>query len=205
MVSEVETTYRTTRPPQRRLRNYLLKPRFQLKYTGAVVLVTMVVGSVMGFFAYKESKSVSEMLVLQYSMLDVTDELEMGTVQDMQEYDQRILYGVVGFITILCLLLGIMGILVTHRVVGPAYKIERLINEVIEGKLTVRGHLRRGDELQSLFEAFSNMVVSLRERQQDEVDALTEAIQTVRDKGMADEDLERIIEVRDRMRATLDD
>ena len=132
-------------PPKRRLRNYLLKPRFQLKYAGAVFLVSVLVGSVPGYFAYRESVSMSEMLLIQYSMNAVTDDLQSSTVDDIQNYDQRVLLWIVIFIATLACVFGTLGIWITHKVVGPAYKIERLINEVAEGNLAVRGNLRKGD------------------------------------------------------------
>ena len=56
-------------PPKRRLRNYLLDPGFQLKYTGAVVLVTVLVtsgvGAWLGYEAYKYSTGMSDMLLMQ--------------------------------------------------------------------------------------------------------------------------------------------
>ena len=51
--------------PKRKLRNYLLDRRFQLKYTSMVVAVTMVVASILGTLAYQESKGQTEALQIQ--------------------------------------------------------------------------------------------------------------------------------------------
>lgn len=106
-------------------------------------------------------------------------------------------------ITILALALGFTGIIVTHKIVGPSYKMRRLIGDVADGHLRVQGRLRKGDELQDVFEAFERMVVNLRKRQQDEIDLLDAAIQKSRDAGTPEEALQDIVEVRERMAAEL--
>ena len=63
---------RSVRPavgaPKRKLRNYLLDKRFQLKYTGMVVGVTLVVASILGALAYRESKGQTEAMQVQLAM-----------------------------------------------------------------------------------------------------------------------------------------
>jgi nitrogen fixation/metabolism regulation signal transduction histidine kinase len=60
------------------------------------------------------------------------------------------------------LLLGAMGILITHRVVGPVHKIKRLLRQVGTGRLVVKERLRHGDELSDLFDTFLQMTYSLK-------------------------------------------
>jgi hypothetical protein len=75
----------------------------------------------------------------------------------------------------------------------------RLINEVADGHLRLAGRLRKGDELQEVFEAFERMVESLRKAQQEEVDLLDAAIQKAREAGTPEEALAHVVEVRERM------
>ena len=53
------------------------------------------------------------------------------------------------------------GVLVTRRVVGPVFKIKRLLRRVGTGRLVVNERLRRGDELEDLFDTFLQMTYSL--------------------------------------------
>jgi methyl-accepting chemotaxis protein len=62
----------------------------------------------------------------------------------------------------LALLLGAMGILITHRVVGPVHKLKRLLRQVGTGRLVVRERLRPRDELSDLFDTFLQMTYSLK-------------------------------------------
>lgn len=76
---------------------------------------------------------------------------------------------------------GIAGIVFTHKVAGPIFKMKRLIRQVGEGKLVLREKLRKGDELQHFFEAFESMVNDLRARQSAEI-------------GKVDKILERLVD-----------
>src|SRR5262249_31627764 len=69
-------------------------------------------------------------------------------------------------LTLLCVLIGFAGIIVTHKVAGPIYKMKRQIRDVGEGHLRIPNKLRKGDELVDFFEAFETMVINLRSRQQ---------------------------------------
>lgn len=110
----------------------------------------------------------------------------------------------------LCLVLGILvlgvalaGIVVTHKVAGPVYKMKRQIRDVGEGKLTIPGSLRKGDELVAFFDAFDQMVRSLRARQENEIALLDAAIQKLQaERGP--EALQPLRELRTHMRSALD-
>lgn len=150
---------------QRQLRRLLLDRRFQLKYTGMVVVVTVVVASVLGYVAYDYSRGQTQALTIQIAM---QPDLDPAVAADLESYakqhDHRALFGIIGGILALAVALGVTGIVITHRVVGPVYKMKRLFLEVSVGPLRVEERLRRGDELQDLFDAFASMVHSLFER-----------------------------------------
>ena len=199
----------TTKPPpggkpKRHLRNYLLDPRFQLKYTGMVVAVTVVIASVLGAFAYRESKEQTEALTIQMLTAELDEEVQQAIFEQAKEKDTETLLAIVGGILLLAVALGVTGIVVTHKLVGPAYKLRMLLNEVASGKLKLVGRLRKGDELQEVFEAFASMIESLRAAQSKEVAELDAAIARAKEAGVSDSELEAFAGVRDRMRSTLD-
>lgn len=192
-------------PPKRRLRNYLLDPRFQLKYTGMVVGVTLVVAAVLGYFAYDYSRGQTEMLMAQQEEIPGMGAEGWALIeQSAQEEDRKVLFAIVGGILVLALAIGITGILVTHKVVGPAYKMKKLLGEVAAGHLNVHSRLRKGDELQDLFEAFAHMVETLRARQAEEVAQLDAALAEASAAGVSEEGLAPLREVRQRMQAELE-
>jgi nitrogen fixation/metabolism regulation signal transduction histidine kinase len=105
------------------------------------------------------------------------DELKLKEEQARLEQDasflkkqqQTLLGGLVATLAFLVFGVGVLGIVFTHKVAGPIYKMKRLLREVGAGKLVVRERLRKGDELQHFFEVFEQMVEELRKRQEGEI------------------------------------
>lgn len=205
MTAEVDSLPQTSGPPKRRMRNFLLDKRFQLKYTGMVVAVTVVVAAVLGWFAYDYSRGQTESLSITIMM---QPELNPEAAADIEAYaearDRQVLLAIGGGILILALTLGFTGIVVTHKVVGPSYKMRRLFREIAAGHLKVDSKLRKGDELQDVFQAFEEMVSTLRTRQTEEVAQLDIAIEKARASGAPDEAIAEIVAVRDRMQSALE-
>ncbi|GAC1393484.1 MAG: hypothetical protein NVS3B10_21760 [Polyangiales bacterium] len=76
---------------------------------------------------------------------------------------RRILWLLIGGSVAICAILTALGIFITHRVVGPAHRLKRLLRQVGTAKFDMAvGELRRGDELEDLFETFVQMAWSLR-------------------------------------------
>jgi nitrogen fixation/metabolism regulation signal transduction histidine kinase len=191
--------------PKRQLRNYLLDKRFQLKYTGMVVGVTLVVASILGALAYRESKGQTEAMQIQLAMQPDLDPQAAASLEAFgRERDRQILAGIIGGIAVLTIALGLTGIVVTHKMVGPAYKMRMLLAKVAAGALKVDGSLRRGDELQDVFAAFNDMIGNLRARQASEIALLDEALAKAAATGTPEEVLRIFRQVRDQMQAELD-
>lgn len=189
-------------PPKRRLRNYLLDARFQLKYTSYVVVVTLLVASALGYLAYEESRGQTQMLSISWAMEDPTATTEF-IEQRAAEYDRNLLLQIIAGVLVLTVALGCTGILVTHRVVGPAYKLKLLMQHVADGHLNLKGRLRKGDELQDVFLVFEQMIETQRKNQQEEIDLLARAIDRAKAGGATDEALRDLETLRQRMEAEL--
>lgn len=200
---------RSVRPidgaPKRQLRNFLLDRRFQLKYTSMVVGVTLIVASLLGAVAYSESKGQTEALQIQ---LAVQPDLDPQVAAHLDAFgkqrDRQMLAGIMAGIALLTLALGLTGIVITHKIIGPAYRIRKLLAAVARGHLRVEGALRKGDELQDVFGAFNDMVNTLRARQSEEIAQLDAALQRARASGISDRDLQAFRSLRDRMQSQLD-
>lgn len=200
-------------PPKRRWRNYLLDPRFQLKYTGmvvmVVVLVTLLVGGILGHFAYKYSKGQTESLTVQIAMQpdlnpEAAKDLEAYAKAEDQKVAAKIISGLAIMVVTLAFALGATGIVVTHRVVGPAYRIKRLLKRVARGQLNIDARLREGDELQDVFEVFERMVEELRARQADEIAELDRIIESAKTSGVSADVQAALAAFRSRMQSALD-
>ncbi|HTA94438.1 MAG TPA: HAMP domain-containing protein [Polyangiaceae bacterium] len=117
--------------------------------------------------------------------------------------EHLMLITLVGALSLLVVLIGFAGILVTHKVAGPIFKMKRQISDVGEGRLKIPGKLRKGDELVEFFETFEMMVVNLRHRQEVEIEKLEKAINTLEPKAEPGE-LEPLYQLRKEMKAALD-
>jgi nitrogen fixation/metabolism regulation signal transduction histidine kinase len=82
---------------------------------------------------------------------------------------RQLVGGLVALLAGLVVAMGAVGIVFTHKVAGPIFKMKRLLRQVGAGKLVVRERLRKGDELQHFFETFEQMVTELRRRQEAEI------------------------------------
>jgi len=121
----------------------------------------------------------------------------------LTEKQHIMLFTLVGALSLLVVLIGFAGIMVTHKVAGPIHKMKRQISDVGEGRLKIPAKLRKGDELVEFFETFETMVVNLRQRQEEEIAKLEEAIASLEPKAEPGE-LEPLYVLRKEMKAALD-
>jgi methyl-accepting chemotaxis protein len=220
---------------KRRMRNYIINARFQLKYTAMIVGVTLVISAFLGAFLWRtsgevmfesqkvveESRKVSEVArlnILKDPIYAENPELlqavtEGSTDQDKQVERQQaqliaqqrtMLYSLVGALSVLVVLIGLLGIYFTHKVAGPIHMMKILLKQVGDGKLNYQRRLRKGDELQDFFEAFQKMVDQLKARQAKEVQQLEEALEEARKGGASEDALKNLVSVREEMKRALE-
>jgi len=78
---------------------------------------------------------------------------------------------------VLILSISAVGILITHKVAGPLYKISSLFGRVRDNKLgPAPVGLRKGDELQDFYTGFREMHQAVRARVEDDVKILGNAV-----------------------------
>ena len=190
---------------QRRMRNYLIDRRFQLKYTGMVLLVTVSVAGGLGYVAYGFSQGQTEQLTMQIAtQLDLDADTATDLEQFAQQEDRKIRNAIVAGVLLLTLALGLTGIMVTHRVVGPAYRMRRLFEHVGDGKFEVTTGIRKGDELQELFHSFADMVESLRDQRGEEIEQLEQTLIKMESAGVHSAHITELRAVLERIRKTVD-
>jgi methyl-accepting chemotaxis protein len=245
---------------QRRMRNYLLDRHFQLKYSGFLVGIVLLLSISLGIVLWRtsgaviaqsrdavgqgeqavslgrevvtESRKVSavvQMNIVKDPVYSDTPALLDAFKTDAAKQDERLkrqqqqleaqsaslklqserladkqramLLTLCVVLSLLVLGIGFAGIIVTHKVAGPIHKMKRQIRDVGEGRLTIPGKLRKGDELVDFFDAFDHMVKSLRARQEREIALLDAAIEKLRSEPEA---LEPLRELRTEMQSALD-
>ena len=190
---------------QRKVRNYLLDRRFQLKYTGMVLFVTVAVAGVLGYVAYDFSKGQTESFTAQ---LAAQPDLDPDTARDLEQFakqeDRKVRNAILAGVLLMTLALGLTGIIVTHRVVGPAYRMKRLFKHVGEGHLEVTTGIRKGDELQELYHSFAEMIESLREQRAEDIERLEDTLIKMEAAGVQSAYITELRGVLNRIRQTVD-
>ncbi len=81
--------------------------------------------------------------------------------EQLKQSARKLLVGLVLSIFALGVALTLIGLRMTQRIVGPVHRLKRLLRRVGTGKLTVGERLRKGDELEDLFDTFRQMTYSL--------------------------------------------
>jgi nitrogen fixation/metabolism regulation signal transduction histidine kinase len=112
--------------------------------------------------------------------IDAAFEAEEAAVRqqrtELMRQQKRTLWVLASLLVAFIAAIGVVAIVITHRIVGPLFRLRRMARDVAEGRLGIPPFgLRPGDELQEVFETFSEMVLALRKQAQDQVTALDAA------------------------------
>lgn len=91
---------------------------------------------------------------------------------------------------VLVVVLVLMGIFITHRIVGPVHKMKLLLRRVSTGRLFVGERLRKGDELEDLFDTFLQMTYSLSAMQRARLATLDGTLRKAEASGAPEEVLD---------------
>jgi methyl-accepting chemotaxis protein len=96
--------------------------------------------------------------------------------QKLAHFHKTFLLSLGGLLALLVLGIGAAGIFVTHKIAGPIFKMKRHLREVAAGQLQVPWGLRKGDELVDFFDAFRDMVASLRSERETHIERIDTAL-----------------------------
>jgi methyl-accepting chemotaxis protein len=179
---------------RRQLRNYLVNRNVQLKFTAIIVVLAALLTTGLGYFWYSEVRKSSEVLRLN-AMSTLGEEGTKQLEEDLGARDRVRLLLLVGFAVLFAALIGIYGIIVTHKLAGPLYKISRHINDIENNRLYELWDLRKGDQLQEFFASFKAMHGALRERAEADMLVLNRLITAIERGDVPTEELPRLKEL----------
>jgi hypothetical protein len=166
---------------RRKIRNYLIDPRVQLRVTLVMLVLSSLLTAVLGYFWYAEIREASDVIrISAMSLLGNEGANKLG--QELLASDHKRLMILIGFAVLLGFLITAYGIVMTHRIAGPLFKINRHMNDIAEGRLYKLWGLRKGDQLQDFFGSFERMNNTLRERVEGDMKLLNEVIAAIEAK-----------------------
>ncbi len=172
-------------------RNYFINKKFQLKYTFSIVVILAVVmitagagvyfgmwGSIIeNFSSFKVSQNLETAKRIadyedaryrkgDYRLNRIFREAELLSVQQQDALKnalEAVNRSLLPKVIVLSLAIFLAGIIISHKVAGPMYRIERSAEAISRGDLSVNFRTRKGDELKSTSSALGNMVAFLHE------------------------------------------
>lgn len=159
-------------PPPLYRRKYLLNARFQLKYTFVFILLSSIVAGVLGAKLYGTVRENSQLIAMD------DNEANAAIQAQLKEQDRKVLYEIFAWLAGMVVLISAMGVLLTHKVAGPALVLTRNLNELAQGKIPKLRPLRKNDELGDLFEALHAAVTHIEKEVREEAALMEKAAET---------------------------
>ncbi len=158
---------------------------FQFKYTGIILLVAAVTSTVLGFFLLKAYREMNEVIGIASISPEIGERLN---TDDATKVFQIIIACLIGEVVIL----GALGLVITHRVCGPIFVITRHFGTMLDNKYPSLRPLRSGDEFAPMFVLFKQLVDKQRDRDASEITRIGAALAAAKAKGVDAETLQTL-------------
>jgi nitrogen fixation/metabolism regulation signal transduction histidine kinase len=149
-----------------------------------------------------DAQSQDQRLASQQANLEEQRKLLGEQSVRLAQSQSLVLWTLVGVLTVLVFAIGAAGIMVTHKVAGPIFKMKRQLAEVGEGQLKLPSPLRKGDELVDFHQSFRDMVQSLRDERERQIAALDRSLVAL-DGSVDAERLTELRRLRQELQSTL--
>jgi methyl-accepting chemotaxis protein len=149
---------RVTVPPSNRRKIYLINPRFQWRFIGFMAVISLLAISIL---------FVSNVVFFRNMMQDA---LAVGLAPDNPYFDfleeQKSALSMVyfGVSAVAFLLMMGLGVLYSHRIAGPLYRLNNHMKAIADGADAAPVNFRQRDQFQELAESFNAMIAKLRKR-----------------------------------------
>jgi hypothetical protein len=158
---------------KRRLSNYLLDKRLQLRYVLLVTILSGVISGSLGYLIYQQRHAASESIERDLAALTQDDQslkdFQHQVAAGMAAEDRALVYKMVGVGIGLVVILSLYLLIMTHKVAGPLYKVSGYFDKMAQGRVGQVWGLRKGDMLQDFFGNFKEMHDAVRARLQSDV------------------------------------
>jgi methyl-accepting chemotaxis protein len=170
---------------KRKLSNYLLDKKLQLRYILVVTILSGMIAGALGFLIYQQRRAASESIEKDLQALTQqdgqNDQFQEQIASDLEDEDRALVYKMVGVGIALVVILSLYLVIMTHKVAGPLFKVSMYFDRMADGRLGVVTPLRRGDMLQDFFQSFKDSHEAVRASAKADADLLEKAVAALRD------------------------
>ncbi|HSM92477.1 MAG TPA: hypothetical protein VLT47_06270 [Anaeromyxobacteraceae bacterium] len=146
-------------------RVFLVDRGFQLKYALLMAGAGALVALIFGLWLHQAHAQALEVAGIDPDLREV---LARG--------DRQLLVAFAGIAALLALALGLLGVVMTHRVAGPVAVIGHYVAVLARGAFPRMRTLRKTDELRAFFQIFIDAVGQLKAREVRHVELLEETL-----------------------------
>ena len=138
-------------PNQRKLKNYLINPKFQLRYIGWLFLtgLILILWNFSVFYFYTR-----ENYALLVELSPMTEEARLQLQRELSQISALLALSSLAFLAVMV----VVGVAISHRAAGPLFQFKRVFSEIRDGKRQARIKLRTGDDFQEIARAFNEMM-----------------------------------------------
>lgn len=176
---------------KRKLSNYLLDKKLQLRYVLLVTILSGMIAGALGYMIYQQKRAASESIERDLAALTQAgasqEDFQDTVASGLESEDRALVYKMVGVGVGLVVILSLYLLIMTHKVAGPLYKVSMYFDKMAVGKLGKVTPLRQGDMLQDFYASFHEMHDAVRARAQGDVASLDTALTALREaKNHAD-------------------
>jgi nitrogen fixation/metabolism regulation signal transduction histidine kinase len=172
---------------KRKLSNYLLDKKLQLRYVLLVTILSGAIAGALGYMIYDQRRTASASIEKDLQALTQADashqDFQDQVASGLEDDDQKLVYEMIGVGIGLVIILSAYLVIMTHKVAGPLYKVSMYFDRMAEGRLGNVTPLRRGDMLQDFYENFHTMHDSVRARAQADVEAMAACVEGLRGRA----------------------
>jgi hypothetical protein len=166
---------------KRKLSNFLLDRKLQLRYVLVVTILSGVISGALGYMMHVQREVAVESIEKQLE--DAPADLAAQTTANLEDENREAIYKMIGVGLGLVLILSAYLVIMTHKVAGPLYKVSRYFGRMRDGRLGVVTALREGDMLQDFYKNFREMHDAVRARATRDTEAMTAAAAALRAAG----------------------
>jgi hypothetical protein len=164
--------------PGKPRRNFLVDRGFQLKYALVMAAAGLAVAAVFGLWLHQAHAQAIALL---------SPDAETRAL--IARSDRLLLAAFAGIALLLAAALGLLGVVITHRVAGPVFVMGHYLSVLAQGRFPRMRTLRRSDELRSFFAVFIQAVEAMKKREARHVAVLEDALARMRSAAPRSPDL----------------
>jgi hypothetical protein len=164
-------------------RHYLVDRGFQLKYALVMAAAGLAVALVFGLWLQQAHAQATVLLAPD------------AETRTLVERSDRLLLGAFAVIAVLlAAALGLLGVVITHRVAGPVFVMGHYLQVLADGRFPRMRTLRRSDELKLFFRTFLDAVDHMKAREARHAAVLEDAVLRMRAAAATAPDLQPAID-----------